>query len=209
MAAFTAEVRRLAAAAGCAVLLATHAFAAGPKAPTGPIDMTADSTDIDYKNKILTYRKVRIAQGGMAITADQGQANSTKVETAFDNSHWVFRGTVKITVDQGTLNSDEAQVTFSNKVLSVAVANGRPATFQQKVANTDKTAQGHADSIEYDAPKGVVILSKNAWLSNGEGEMRGETIRYDTLAQKITAPAAEQGQQRVHIIIQPPANTKP
>jgi lipopolysaccharide transport protein LptA len=208
MAAFTADIRKLATLAGC-LLLAAQAHAAGPKVPTGPIDMTADSTDIDYKNKILTYRKVRIAQGSMAITADTGQANSTKVETAFDNSRWVFRGTVKITVEQGTLNSDEAQVTFTNKVLSVAVANGKPATFQQKVSNSDTTAQGHAENIEYDAPKGVVVLTKNAWLSTGDREMRAESIRYDTLAQKITAPAAEQGQQRVHIIIQPPANTKP
>jgi len=56
--------------------------------------------------------------------------------------------------------------------------------------------------------KGVVRLSKNAWLSDGQNEIRGESLKYNVLAQNIVAEGSEQGSQRVHIIITPP-NPKP
>jgi len=55
----------------------------------------------------------------------------------------------------------------------------------------------------------VVHLSKNAWLSDGEREIQGESLKYNVLAQNIIADASEQGSQRVHIIITPPAKPKP
>jgi lipopolysaccharide transport protein LptA len=63
---------------------------------------------------------------------------------------------------------------------------------------------GHADTIDYDADKGIVRLTKNAWLSDGQDEVRGESLKYNVVAQTIVADAAEQGSQRVHIIIAPP-----
>ena len=47
-------------------------------------------------------------------------------------------------------------------------------------------------------------LLKNAWLSDGQNEIRGESLKYNLLAQSIVAEAAEQNSQRVHIIITPP-----
>ncbi len=57
--------------------------------------------------------------------------------------------------------------------------------------------------------KGVVHFSKNAWLSDGQNEIRGESLKYNVLAQSILAEGSEQNSQRVHIIITPPANPKP
>ena len=56
---------------------------------------------------------------------------------------------------------------------------------------------------------GIVHLTKNAWVSNGEDEIRGESLKYNVLAQSIVAEASEQGSQRVHIIITPPPPAKP
>src|SRR6267142_1837616 len=130
-------------------------------------------------------------------------------ELDFENSRWVFRGNVKITMDDGQLTSDEAEITFAKKLLSKAIVNGNPAAFEQRIAKTGKLAQGRADSIDYDVAKGVVHFSKNAWLSDGQNEIRGESLKYNVLAQNIVAESAEQGSQRVHIIITPPANPKP
>jgi len=148
---------------------------------------------------------VRITQGNMSVAADQAQATGLD----FENSHWVFRGNVKITMDQGQLTSDEAEITFIKKLLSKAIVNGNPAAFEQRIAKTGKLAEGRAESIDYDVTKGVVHLSKNAWLSDGQNEIRGESLKYNVLAQNIVAEASEQGSQRVHIIITPPANPKP
>jgi lipopolysaccharide transport protein LptA len=189
---------------GVSLAWASHAAAAAPKAAQEPIDVTAQYEEVDGKNKSIFLRKVRIAQANMTLTADQGQVNGTGVENAFDNSVWVFRGAVKVTMDQGVLNSDEARVTFSNKVLSFAVVTGKPATFQQKIAKSDKMAHGHANTIEYDVTKGIIHLTQDAFLDNGQYEVHGESLKYDVARQVSSAEAAEQGSQRVHIIITPP-----
>jgi len=187
-----------------ALAWASYALAASPKASQGPIDVTAQYEEVDGKNKTVFLRKVRIAQGNMTLTADQGQVNGTGVENAFDDSVWVFKGAVKVTMDQGVLNSDEGRVTFSNKLLSYAVVTGKPATFQQRIPKTDKDAHGHADKIEYDVAKGVIRLTQDAFLDNGQYEVHGESLKYDVAKQVSSAEASEQGSQRVHIIITPP-----
>jgi lipopolysaccharide transport protein LptA len=160
---------------------------------------------MDLKTNTVVYHKVRISQGNMSVVADQGQGSGLD----FDNSHWVFRGNVKISMDDGQLTSDEADLTFAKKLLAKAVVNGKPAAFEQRLVKSGKLAKGHADAIDYDVTKGVVHFSKNAWLSDGQNEIRGESLKYNVVAQNIVAESAEQGSQRVHIIITPPAKTKP
>jgi lipopolysaccharide transport protein LptA len=181
---------------------ADAAPAAPPKAL--PIVLDAQSADGDLANNNVVFRKVRISQGDMSITADLGQGTQQKTRLDFENAVWNFRGNVKILVDQGQLTSDDAQINFFKQALSKAVVNGKPAAFEQHVEKTGKTAQGHADTIDYDAGKDVVHLSKNAWLSDGSTEIHGESLKYNLLAQSIVAEASEQGSQRVHIVITPP-----
>jgi lipopolysaccharide transport protein LptA len=169
------------------------------------ISLDAQSSELDYKNNNLVFHKVRIAQGNMSVAADQAQATGLD----FENARWVFRGNVKINMDQGQLAADDAEIIFAKKLLAKATVNGKPASFEQPIAKTGKLARGRADSIDYDVAKGVVHLSKSAWLSDGQNEIRGESLKYNVLAQNIIAEGSEQGSQRVHIIITPPANPKP
>jgi lipopolysaccharide transport protein LptA len=169
------------------------------------ISLDAQSSELDYKNNNLVFHKVRIAQGNMSVAADQAQATGLD----FENARWVFRGNVKINMDQGQLAADDAEIIFAKKLLAKATVNGKPASFEQPIAKTGKLARGRADSIDYDVAKGVVHLSKNAWLSDGQNEIRGESLKYNVLAQNLIGEGSEQGSQRVHIIITPPANPKP
>ncbi len=194
----------LAALTAAGMLVAAPRSPAAPQRSAAPIALDAQSSELDLKNNNVFFRKVRIAQGNMSVTADQGQATREAIGGNFDNSLWIFRGNVKITMDEGQLSADDAQVSFLKKLLSKAVANGKPAQFQQRIEKTGKMALGHADTIDYDAGKGVVRLTNNAWLSDGQNEVRGESLKYNVVAQTIVADAAEQGSQRVHIIITPP-----
>jgi lipopolysaccharide transport protein LptA len=173
-----------------------------PKPAPLPIDFTAQSSEIDYKNSFTTFKKVQITQGNMSISADQGQVKGTGVN--FQDSHWKFTGSVRITVQEGALNSDEAQAFFTNNQLARATASGKPATFQQKIAKADKTVNGHSENIDYDAAHGMVHLTTDAFLSDGQNEIRDQSLRYDMIGQRLIADAAEQQGQRVHIIITPP-----
>jgi len=190
----------------CFALLALAA--AAPQAPAAAqpretIAFDAQSSELDLRNNNAVFRKVRIAQGATTISADQGQTTKgTGLD--FDNSLWMFRGNVKITVNGGELTSDDASIHFTNKLLDVAVVKGKPAAFEQRIEKSGKVAHGRADTIDYNAGKGVVHLSSNAWLSDGQTEIRGESLKYDVVAQSIVADAADQGSQRVHITITPP-----
>jgi lipopolysaccharide export system protein LptA len=195
---------RVAAALALGLTLAAPAVRAAAPATPAIIALDAQSSELDLKTNNMYFRKVRIAQGPMSVSADQGQATREALQGSFENSLWVFRGNVKITMDQGLLTADEAQIDFIKKLLSKAVAHGKPAEFEQKIEKTGKIAHGHADTIDYDAAKGVVKLTTNAWLSDGQNEVHGESLKYNVLAQSIVADAAEQGSQRVHIIITPP-----
>jgi lipopolysaccharide export system protein LptA len=186
-------------ALGCLWALQAHA---APKPAPLAIDFTAQSSEIDYKNSFTTFKKVQITQGNMSISADQGQVKGTGVN--FQDSHWIFRGSVRIMVQEGVLTSDEAQAFFANNQLARATASGKPATFQQKIAKADKTVSGHSENIDYDAAHGMVHLTTDAWLSDGQNEIRDQSLRYDMIGQRLIAPEAEQQGQRVHIIITPP-----
>ena len=187
----------------CALALQAHA---APKPAPLPIDFTAQSFEFDYKNNFTTFKKVQITQGSLSITADQGQVKGTTVD--FQDSHWVFRGSVKILVQEGTLNSDEAQAFFANNQLARATASGKPATFQQKIPKADKTVNGHSETIDYQVGQGIVHLTTDAYLSDGQNEIRDQSLKYDLIGQRLIADPAEQQGQRVHIIVTPPPKSQ-
>jgi lipopolysaccharide transport protein LptA len=167
--------------------------------------LESQSVSIDLKTNSAVFSKIRISRGAMSITADQGQANQQRSnDLYFENNVWNFRGNVKITVEQGQLFSDDAQITFVNNVLSRAIANGKPASFEQTVAKRGRLAKGHAETIDYDAGKHMVRFSKNAYLTDGDHEILGQSVKYDILAQKVLAEEAEQNSTRVRITITPP-----
>jgi len=196
-----ARIALAAVASGC--LLQAGQGAAAAKRPEA-IVLDAQSADADLANNNVLFRKVRITQGDMSIAADQGQGTQQKTRVDFDNSLWIFRGSVKIAMNGSLLSSDEAQINFVKQRLSKAVAHGQPAAFEQKVAKNGKVAQGHADTIDYDAASGIVRLTNDAWLSDGQTEMHGELLKYDVINQVIRAEAVDQNSQRVHIVITPP-----
>jgi lipopolysaccharide transport protein LptA len=192
----------LGALALCALLAGAPVLAATRQPQAIVLD--AQSADADLSSNNVLFRKVRITQGDMSIAADQGQGTQQKTRLDFNNSVWLFRGNVKIAMNGGLLTSDDAEISFAKQQLAKAVVNGKPAEFEQKVAKTGKVAEGRADTIDYDAASGMVRLLKNAWLSDGQTDMRGELLKYDVVNQVIRAEASEQNSQRVHIVITPP-----
>ena len=182
-----------------------QAYAAPARERQADILLEAQSTTIDLKTNTAVFSKIRISRGAMSITADQGQANEQRSKDLyFENNVWNFRGNVKIVVEQGQLFSDDAQITFVNNVLSKAIVNGKPASFEQTVTKIGKPAKGHAETIDYDANKHLVRFLKDAYLTNGDHEMTGQALKYDVLGQKVIAEEAEQNSQRVRIVITPP-----
>src|SRR4030095_6832060 len=117
----------------------------GPTATNSelPINLEAASSDFDYRNNTLLFRRVRISQGTMQVEADEARANGLN----FENSEWNLSGAVRIHVPDGSLNSGEAKVTFQNNEISRALIRGQPASFEQRLKDEAKTARGRARAI--------------------------------------------------------------
>jgi lipopolysaccharide transport protein LptA len=171
---------------------------------TKPISLDAASTNFDYRNNLLTFRKVRIAQDGMSVEADEATATGLD----FENSEWKFVGAVQIRMPNGQLDSDSATINFRNNQITHATIAGSPATFQQQQVE-QQVARGRAGTIEYDVTRGTIELKEKAWLSDGKNEITGQTLVYDMLGERVIANPGEQDPGGVSITINPRALTPP
>jgi lipopolysaccharide transport protein LptA len=194
---------RAGALAVAALLVATSAAQKPLLQANEPIKLDAQSSEVDYKNNTLIFRKVRVRQGDLQLEANAATATGLD----FNNSRWNFEGQVHFIMPDGSLNSDSATVQFAHNQIESAVANGTPASFEQKRPNG--LARGRAGRIDYDFVGGTVRLSQDAWLSDGNNEMQAKTLTYSMRDQRVLANPADQDNERVHITInprQPPGN---
>src|SRR6185437_2521208 len=88
-----------------------------------------------------------------------------------------------------------------NRIAGVTIT-GKPAQFEQQRADDLGMEKGHADQIVYDVNQGTVLLTNDAWISDGHNEMSAPSISYSIREQKVlaTSSGASQG---VHIVITP------
>jgi lipopolysaccharide export system protein LptA len=183
-----------------ACLLASGmAQAAGPRQSELPINVDATSSDFDYRNNTLLFRDVVITQGAVQVRANEATATGLN----FEDSEWVFRGNVRITVEGGSLQSEEARVNFVNNAIAKAIITGSPASFEQKLEDSAEIARGRAGTIQYDVTGATVRLQRDAYLTDGRNDISGETLVYSIRDQRVLANAEEQGDERVHITINP------
>jgi lipopolysaccharide export system protein LptA len=168
-----------------------------------PINLEAASSDFDYKNNTLLFKRVKITQGGLEVTAQQ--ASATGLE--FNNSEWLLQGEVTITVPGGKLQSNEARVMFRNNAIAGASIKGTPAQFEQQLKEKNQVARGRAAAIVYDVKAATVRLTGDAWLTDGNNDIRGNTLIYDIARERVQANPSEQDPGGVKITINPPKKT--
>ena len=170
-----------------------------------PINLEAASSDFDYKNNSLVFRRIHLTQGGLDVTAQQ--ASATGLE--FENSEWRLQGDVRITVPGGNLQSSEARVQFRNNAIVRASIKGEPAQFEQQLRENTQVARGRASAIEYNVQESTVRLTGDAWLSDGQNEIRGNTLVYDIGRERVQANPNESDPGGVRITINPPKKAGP
>ena len=106
------------------------------------------------------------------------------------------------------MRATEAVVTFEDDELNNITLKGSPAEFEH-TGGEPKTVmtRGNAGRLIYDLGDSTITLAGDAWVAQGENEIRGEEITYDIAAQRIVAGGDEQG-ERVRITITPPTDAQ-
>ncbi len=165
-----------------------------------PINLDAASSEVDYKTSTVVFKDVVISQCAMRVSADHARATGLN----FANSKWTFEGNVKIDADaRGSIRSDSAVVEFQDNHIARATVTGKPAEFQQQ--RDGMLARGHAEEIVYDVNEQTVRLSRDAWLTDGQGEIKGPLLVYNIRAQTIRAETTPGDNRRIQISIDPHA----
>src|SRR5262245_35739455 len=76
-----------------------------------PIEVNADSADVDYKSNTTSWNNVTISQCDIKVQAKR--ASATGLNSA--STRWTFEGDVRIDVEKrGTLRSKQAVVDVQN-----------------------------------------------------------------------------------------------
>jgi lipopolysaccharide transport protein LptA len=186
------------------LLVSATAGAAAPRLSNEPIDLTADVGTLDPRKDVQELSgNVRIRQGEISMEAQK--ATGTAMQS--DHGRWTFERAVRIRTAEADLKSDSASATFANGQIAEAVAQGTPATFEQRNATADKRVRGRANKIEYDFDKGTVKLTDNVWFAQGGNEFRGDALIYYVRDERVVMNPGGKQSGRVNITIRPRNST--
>lgn len=181
------------------LLLSPFVFAQTDELLRLPMQLDADSTDYDGKSSMLMFRGLRLSQGTLGISADEGRA--TKMD--FEDSVWQFNGNVVIDVDSGHIESDSAEMQFSGYQLRLATIVGSPATFRLTRPGSEQDTYAEAGRLKYDLEAGVIEFSDQARITEGGNQIASNFLVYNIREQRINASSGGAGEPKVRITYTP------
>ena len=164
-----------------------------------PISLDAESTDYDGKSSMLMFRGLKLSQGNIGVSADEGRASKLD----FEDSVWQFSGNVVIDTENGHIECDSADLKFSGHQLRRATVTGTPATFETRRPEADDVTRAQAGRLNYDFLAGSIEFSGNAVITEGGNQISADVLVYDIAAQRINAQSGGNGERRVKITYTP------
>jgi lipopolysaccharide transport protein LptA len=147
-----------------------------------PIDLTAESSEIDNLNQTMKFNVITITQGTLSISADSAQVDRTD----FENTNWHFKGNVKIKDIGIKTYSQTADIFFQKSVLLKATLKGSPAKFQHMNIK-DRAVEGRGLTLEYNVADRIMQIVKQAWFTDTINEMSSDQIIYNMNTDIVTA----------------------
>ena len=164
-----------------------------------PVSLDADSTAYDGKSSMVMFRGLRLTQGRLGISADEGFASKMD----FEDSTWHFEGNVIIDVENGRIASDVADMAFSGYQLKTATIVGSPATFEMQRPGSDEVTYAEAGRLVYNFDEGVVEFSGEATITEGGNQISSDFLVYNITEQRINASGGADGDRKVRITYTP------
>ncbi|MGP1924775.1 MAG: lipopolysaccharide ABC transporter substrate-binding protein LptA [Arsenophonus sp. NEOnobi-MAG3] len=112
------------------------------------------------------------------------------VKQSLDLKKNITTFTENVIIEQGSIDvrADKIIITRPNGNTKKIIieAYGRPATFYQ-LQDDGKQLKGHSDKICYEMEKELVILTGNAYLEQGDSNIKSEKITYLVLSKQMKA----------------------
>lgn len=138
------------------------------------------------------------------VNADRGSYDGINNLQIVEGNVIIEQGTMRITASKGEIRRDK------ENYLS-AVVTGSPVNFRQKREGCAQYIEASAERAEFDARKDSLKLISHARLKNGDDELAGEVIVYNSETEYFQVlgdrPDAAKRDGRVRMVIQPKSNT--
>ena len=138
------------------------------------------------------------------VNADRGSYDGINNLQVVEGNVIIEQGTMRITASKGEIRRDK------ENYLS-AVVTGSPVNFRQKREGCAQYIEASAERAEFDARKDSLKLISHARLKNGDDELAGEVIVYNSETEYFQVlgdrPDAAKRDGRVRMVIQPKGNT--
>lgn len=128
--------------------------------------VTALSTDADHP---------------IEIEADSAELDDVKNISIYRGNVVVVQGSIRMTGDKMTVYQT------AEDDLDLIIMRGRPATYRQLPDNSKVYDEAEALTMEYYEIKQLVILIKEALVTQEDSRLSGERIEYDTNLSKVKA----------------------
>ena len=164
-----------------------------------PVSLDADSTAYDGKSSMVMFRGLRLTQGRLGISADEGFASKMD----FEDSTWHFEGNVVIDVENGHIESDVADMVFEGYQLKTATIVGSPAIFEMRRPDSEESTYAEAGRLVYNFDAGVVEFSDEATITEGGNQISSSFLVYNIREQRINATSGGDGEPKVRITYTP------
>ncbi|WP_430461382.1 lipopolysaccharide transport periplasmic protein LptA [Thalassolituus sp. LLYu03] len=163
-----------------------------------------------------------LAQAAQALPDDTLQEMtilSDRAEIDRKTGVVIYEGHVVLT--QGTLRIESERLTIirTDDTLEKAIAEGKPARYQQQVTEGKPLTKASGNRIDYLAVRREVTVKGNALLEQDGNRFSGDQLLYDMSKETVTASGGTRSEgkpddndNRIRMVIQPqntPAQTAP
>jgi len=143
--------------------------------------------------------------GSWALQTDRKQAVKVEADKASiekQSGKSTYTGNVMVQQGSMRITADTLSITTKDGKLHKMVAQGKPATFQQKTNNKHKTITASAMKMFFHASSNTAIFENKAVLKQGKNTFTSNRIVYDISKDEVKA-GKKSGGDRVTITIQP------
>ena len=146
-----------------------------------------------------------------ALESDRQQPleiNANATDGTLGDGITTMSGNVEI--HQGTLHitADEAEIKKTDGRVQSVTFRGRPAFLEQEIEEQG-LVKATAATINYQVANGLVTLTGDANVQHPQYQISGEVLTYDLKIQHFKGNGTENGNGRIHILLDPEVINKP
>lgn len=141
----------------------------------------------------------------VALESDRQQpleVNANSTDGTLGDGITTLRGDVEIRQGSLHITADEAEVHKVDGRVSSVTFRGQPVFLEQEIEELGMV-QATAKVINYQVASGLVTLTGNADVKHPQYQISGETLTYDLNIQHFKGSGDENGNGRVHILLDP------